>query len=186
MPPDMELLSTLIGSNNPHLKLIFMVPKVFKSLKFYCIKFQVYVLVYLKLIELCTRSRSCFNFCSKPLQFCCPSTYSLDPIRLILSPISCRTPLGRGMKVFQIVFVTWPRWMHCPYVVKTLKKLFFSWTKDLWLWNFVCIIGDLTHTKFEWWPCTDLELIYGKINFGILCLYVLFKSKIWYSIDMVN
>ena len=39
MPPDLALLSTLIGSNNPCLKLIliFMVPKVFEPLKFGCI-----------------------------------------------------------------------------------------------------------------------------------------------------
>ena len=34
MPPDLALLSTLIGSNYPCLELIFMVPKVFEPLKF--------------------------------------------------------------------------------------------------------------------------------------------------------
>ena len=34
MPPDLALSSILIGSNNPCLELIFMVPKVFKPLKF--------------------------------------------------------------------------------------------------------------------------------------------------------
>ena len=34
MPPDLALLSTLIGSNYPRFKLIFMVPKVFEQLKF--------------------------------------------------------------------------------------------------------------------------------------------------------
>ena len=37
MPPDLALLSTLIGSNYPCLELIFMVPKVFEPLKFDCI-----------------------------------------------------------------------------------------------------------------------------------------------------
>ena len=37
MPPDLALLSTLIGSNYPCLELIFMVPEVFELLKFYCI-----------------------------------------------------------------------------------------------------------------------------------------------------
>ena len=36
MPPDLMLLSTLIGSNYPCLELIFVVPKVFEPLKFYC------------------------------------------------------------------------------------------------------------------------------------------------------
>ena len=37
MPPDLALLSALIGSNYPCLELIFMVPKMFEPLKFYCI-----------------------------------------------------------------------------------------------------------------------------------------------------
>ena len=37
MPPDLALLSTLISSNYPCLELIFMVPKMFEPLKFYCI-----------------------------------------------------------------------------------------------------------------------------------------------------
>ena len=36
-PPDLALLSTLIGSNYPCLELIFIVPKVFEPLKFDCI-----------------------------------------------------------------------------------------------------------------------------------------------------
>ena len=36
MPPDLALLSTLIGSNYPCLELIFMVQKVFEPLKFDC------------------------------------------------------------------------------------------------------------------------------------------------------
>ena len=36
MRPDLALLSTLTGSNNPCLELIFMVPKVFEPLKFCC------------------------------------------------------------------------------------------------------------------------------------------------------
>ena len=36
MPPDLALLSTLIGSNYLCLELIFMVPKVFEPLKFDC------------------------------------------------------------------------------------------------------------------------------------------------------
>ena len=35
-PPDLALISTLIGSNYPCLELIFMVPTVFEPLKFDC------------------------------------------------------------------------------------------------------------------------------------------------------
>ena len=36
MHPDLALLLTLISLNYPYLELIFMVPKVFEPLKFYC------------------------------------------------------------------------------------------------------------------------------------------------------
>ena len=41
MPPDLALLSTLKGTNNPCLELIFMVPKVFEPLKFDCIHIEI-------------------------------------------------------------------------------------------------------------------------------------------------
>ena len=37
--PDLALLLTHISSNYPRLEHIFMVPKVFEPLKFYCIQF---------------------------------------------------------------------------------------------------------------------------------------------------
>ena len=37
MPPDLVLVSTLIGANYPCLQLLFMVPEVFEPLKFHCI-----------------------------------------------------------------------------------------------------------------------------------------------------
>ena len=44
VPSDLTLLSTLIGSNDPCLELIFMVPKVFEPLKFDCILFVMSVM----------------------------------------------------------------------------------------------------------------------------------------------
>ena len=45
MPPDLALLSTLIGLNYPCLELICMVPKVFEPLKFDCISLATYNVV---------------------------------------------------------------------------------------------------------------------------------------------
>ena len=42
MPPDLAQLVTLISSNYPCLEHIFMVPKVFEPLKFYCIKINMF------------------------------------------------------------------------------------------------------------------------------------------------
>ena len=47
MPPDVALCLTLISSNYPCLEHLFMVPKVFKPLKFYCIAFSVFFSVQL-------------------------------------------------------------------------------------------------------------------------------------------
>ena len=44
MPSDLALYSTLTGSNYPCLELVFMVPKVFKPLKFGCIRFLYFTL----------------------------------------------------------------------------------------------------------------------------------------------
>ena len=49
MPPDLVLLSTLIGPNYPCLELIFMVPKLFEPLKFDCI--SIFLLVFVKLLQ---------------------------------------------------------------------------------------------------------------------------------------
>ena len=46
MPPDLVLLSTLIGSNYPCLELIVIIPKVFEPLKFDCICFWIHKTVY--------------------------------------------------------------------------------------------------------------------------------------------
>ena len=46
LPPDLALLSTLIGSNYPCLELISMVPKVFEPLKFDLISFALADLIF--------------------------------------------------------------------------------------------------------------------------------------------
>ena len=53
MPPDVALLSTLIGSNYPCLELIFMVPKVFEPLKFDCTQVLISCLVWALAMQLC-------------------------------------------------------------------------------------------------------------------------------------
>ena len=66
MPPDLSLLSTLLGSNYPSLELIFMVPKVFEPLKFDCICFF-YALVMARplsyFIEICFQHN--IDFCNQ-------------------------------------------------------------------------------------------------------------------------
>ena len=56
MPPDLALISTLISSNYPFLELIFMVPKVFEPLTFYCTLGKAIILQVNLLIECMSRS----------------------------------------------------------------------------------------------------------------------------------
>ena len=78
-------------------------------------------------------------------------------------------------KFVQMVLVTWPRWLPCPYMVKTLKKSSSPESKAWWPGNLVCSIGFSSTTKFVqmmtlgWpWPILRqgqiwfLMLLYGK------------------------
>ena len=82
MPPDLALLSTLIGSNYPCLELIFMVPKVFEPLKFDCIlkilwtrgdiapqeQFLLFSTIFCNLIlDFCVKTRTRFSLQDKRL-----------------------------------------------------------------------------------------------------------------------
>ena len=63
--------------------------------------------------------------------------------------------------------VTWPRWLPCPYMVKTLQKFLFwnRWTDFHETW-YVASMTPAHHSLFKWWSWVDLDLFYGKVNFG--------------------
>ena len=61
MPSDLALLSTLIGSNSSCLELIFMVPKVFKPLKFDCTYYSKNNLICLAQSQACNLSIPMFD-----------------------------------------------------------------------------------------------------------------------------
>ena len=78
-----------------------------------------------------------------------------------------------------MVQVTWPRWLPCPYMVKTLKKSSSPEPKGLWPWNlvYVCRTGArVLPSMFKWWPSVAHDLLYGKVRFGPLC-FCLRKGK---------
>ena len=66
MPPNLELSSTLIGSNYPCLELIFMVPKVFEPLKFYCSKHAFGI----RIMEFCTSDINNMEFNALEIIIC--------------------------------------------------------------------------------------------------------------------
>ena len=66
-------------------------------------------------------------------------------------------------KYVQTALVTWPRWPPCPYILKTFKN------DDFWHWYATSGTRVLPNL-FKWWPWVDLDLFYGKVKFGPLCL----------------
>ena len=81
-------------------------------------------------------------------------------------------------KFIQMIQLTGPMWLPCPYMVKTLNNLLFwnqkaddfeSWYAALGTW----VLLNL----FKWWPRVDLHLFYGRVKFGPFC-FCMGKSKI--------
>ena len=72
-----------------------------------------------------------------------------------------------------MVQVTWPRWPPCPYMVKTFKNLLLQNQKayDFETWHEASRNGAL-QSLYKSWPWDDLDLFYGKVNFGRLCIWM--------------
>ena len=63
-----------------------------------------------------------------------------------------------GTKFVQMVLVTWPRWLPCPYMVKTLKNLLRNQkADDLETW-YAASGARVLPSLFKWWPWVDLDL----------------------------
>ena len=73
-------------------------------------------------------------------------------------------------KFVQMVLITWPRWLPCPYMVKTLKNFLLQnqKTDDLESWYAASGAWELW-SLFKWWLWVDADLFYGKVEFGPLC-----------------
>ena len=106
--------------------------------------------------------------------------FSLETARLMKSNFMWIIH-GMGERKFvQMVQVTWPRWLQCPYMenmVKTLKNLLL-WNQkadDLETW-YAASGAQVLLSLFKWWPWVDLDLFYSKVKFGPLC-FCMGKSK---------
>ena len=66
-----------------------------------------------------------------------------------------------------MIWVTWPRWPPCPYMVKTLKNLLFQkqLTNDLETW-YVALCMWILPGLFKLSPWVDLDPFYAKVKFG--------------------
>ena len=71
-----------------------------------------------------------------------------------------------------MVLVTWPRWLPCPYMVKTLKNLLLRNQKldDLETW-YAALGAQVLPSLFKRWPWVELDLFYGSQIWSLMLLY---------------
>ena len=74
-------------------------------------------------------------------------------------------------KIAKIVAVHWPRWLPCPYMVKTFKNLL--------LQNQGCLMAESLHKSsgmgglpklIKWWSYIDIWPFYGEVKFASVCI----------------
>ena len=75
-------------------------------------------------------------------------------------------------KWIQLVYITWPRWLPCPYIKKIIIiKISFSGTKrlmNLETW-YAALVTRVLANLFKWRPWVGLDLVYSEVKFGSLC-----------------
>ena len=83
-------------------------------------------------------------------------------------------------KFVQPVLVTWPRWLPCPYMVKTLNLkslLLRNQTADDLETLYAASGAQVLPSLFKWWSWVDLDLFYGNVRFDPLCFGMGEKGK---------
>ena len=71
------------------------------------------------------------------------------------------------------MLVTWPRWLPCQYMVKTLQNILLrNRMTDFHETWYVASWTAAHHSLFNWWPLLDLDLLYGKVKFYYLCFSI--------------
>ena len=72
-----------------------------------------------------------------------------------------------------MVYVTWPRWPPCPYIVKSFKNLLFLNQKaDDLESSYAALVTRVLPNLFKRWLWVDLYIFYSKVKFGLFCFYM--------------
>ena len=107
----------------------------------------------------------------KPLGQCC------------LNSMWCLLRMGE-LKISKMVVVHWPRWLPCPYMVKTFKNLLLQnqiSPEALSLYK-SSGTGDLPKL-LKWWSYIDVWHFYGKVKFAspmhLYGPYIFIRVKCW-------
>ena len=109
------------------------------------------------------------------------TSFSQKPLGHFYPNFICKLSGRRKWKFIDMMLVTWPRWLPCPYMVKTLQKSSTPEPLDRFPRNLVCSIDDSCHRSlFKWWPWVDLDLFYGKVKFGNLGFSMGKSENCWF------
>ena len=76
---------------------------------------------------------------------------------------------ARKWNSYDMMLVTWPRWPPRPYMVKTLQNSSLRNRQANFYETWYVALGTPAHhSLFKWWPWSDLDLFYSKVQFGNL------------------
>ena len=90
-------------------------------------------------------------------------------------------PLEGGTKLYIMIQVTWPSGRHARHLKKSSPEPLSQLT-----WNLACSIRVCSTTKFyKSWPLVDLDLFYGKVNFGSMCIWMGKAENFHFSVAIV-
>ena len=89
----------------------------------------------------------------------------------------CKLSGSRKWKFFDMMLVTWPKWLPRPYMEKPFKNLplWIRWTDFHKTW-YVALMTPAYHNLFKWWPWVDPLPILWQ---GQICELRLFYRKNW-------
>ena len=100
-------------------------------------------------------------------------TSPLEPLGQCCSNFIWSLPGAGEWKIAKIVAVQWPRWLPCPYMVKTFKNLL--------LQDRGCLVAESLHKSsgtggvpklLKWWLFIDIWPFYGEIKFASICIFM--------------
>ena len=74
--------------------------------------------------------------------------FSQKPLSQSKPIFICKLSGTRKLKFIGMMLVTWPKWLPCPHMVKTLQKSSSLEPVDRFPWNLVCSIDDSCPSRF--------------------------------------
>ena len=94
-----------------------------------------------------------------------------EPLGQCFSNFIWSLPGAGEWKIAKIGAIHWPRWLLCPYMVKTLKNLL--------LQNWGSLVAESLRKSsgmgglpklLKWWSYIDVWPFYGEVKFALVCI----------------